>query len=70
MCEYCEDLRSDLSENNSSDFDDGVTIELTCEDGQWEIVATGHFDSGYICGSKSVKVNYCPMCGRKLVGND
>lgn len=66
MCDYCDDLRHDLGESLSSDYDDGVVIEMTQEKGRWEIVAAGYYDGGYLCGSKAVEIDYCPMCGRRL----
>lgn len=68
MCGYCRNSRQDLAERLPIDTMDGVTIELSCEEGTWEILATGYCDGGYICGDKKVEVNYCPMCGRSLAG--
>lgn len=68
MCEYCEDVRQTLADD-SYGCQEGVEIELSFEDGEPEIVATGFFESGCVCGSASVAINYCPMCGRDLGGD-
>lgn len=65
-CGYCRGERNDLADNRGGDYLDGVTVVLTREYGPWEIVATGYYDGGYKCGSQSVRVVYCPMCGRRL----
>lgn len=68
MCKFCGGVRQDLAENDAGDYQDGVVLEISCEDGPFEILATGYFDGGYICGTKSVEIIFCPMCGRSLGG--
>lgn len=64
-CKYCSDVRSELSDGFDA-HGDGVSIEMSHEDGPWRIMATGYYDGGYICGVEYVQISYCPMCGRKL----
>lgn len=68
MCEYCDDARQTLADDTFGG-EDGVEIELSFEGGEPEILATGYYDGGYICGCTLLKVNYCPMCGRDLRGD-
>ena len=58
MCEYCEDLKEIFSTDgelaNISNNDLNVYRGGVTEDGQFTVIID------------EFKINYCPMCGRKL----
>ena len=59
MCEYCQqDYQQTLSDEG------GLTLEIIKEDKKYgiESVFNGKHEHMYTF----TKINYCPMCGRKL----
>lgn len=66
-CEYCRwDGPKRLCETDS--WGDGVSafIHMKCLDGPC-LSLTALYDCGYVSGGRDVQINYCPMCGRKLI---
>ena len=54
-CEFCRDKKEKMPENGQ--FNYGFSIE----DGElWAY-------DGYLDGGAAIKINYCPLCGRRLV---
>ena len=59
MCEYCKKVRDDNEPLIWSEFMDGELsecVEIRYKHGQFELWS----------GISFVRINYCPMCGRKL----
>lgn len=62
MCGYCEGGKP-INEC----YSEGVEVRLIHNrDGSWVLDATGYYDGGYICGSVTMQIVACPMCGRAL----
>lgn len=61
MCEFCENIAKTSSEYALKRFQGGDFITKD-GDGYGLLIDTG--DSGCL---GYIKINYCPMCGRKLV---
>lgn len=61
MCEFCEDIAMDNDEYYGKRYDGGDFI-FKDENGFGLLIDTG--DSGRL---GYIKVNFCPICGRKLV---
>lgn len=59
MCEYCEKGKEKDFETDNHDFDMGI------EGGTLSVFYQEPDNYHHIC-SADVKINYCPMCGRKL----
>ena len=61
MCEFCEDITTNNDEYMKKRYAGG---DFICKDenGFGVLIDTG--DSGCL---GYIKINYCPMCGRKLV---
>lgn len=73
MCEYCSETKSrkSLIERNtySSNVECYIGIDMDINENMLEIVAVGEVgspsrDTAYVEAAK--RINYCPMCGRKL----
>ena len=64
MCEFCEDITTNNDEYMKKRYAGG---DFICKDenGFGILIDTG--DSGCL---GYIKINYCPMCGRKLVEDD
>lgn len=60
-CEYCSDVRSELSGGCDAKHGEGVEVEMS--HGRWLLAVTGHYDIG---GIQLLEAAYCPICGRKL----
>ena len=75
MCEYCDKKNPKyLSERELSKYHEEVYLGIDCgidfEEGLLMIeacTASGYNEPGY--EEKNIKINYCPMCGRKLNTN-
>lgn len=59
-CPYCE-LSKELV-NDEDGLGNGVWAFV--RDGK--LVASASFDGGWISAQKETKINFCPMCGRRL----
>ena len=69
MCEHCDGQRQTLFEGPHS-REDGVVVELVFDGDVPKIICTGYADGGFICGWAKLEINYCPMCGSKLGGDE
>lgn len=71
MCEYCveEDMKS-LSERKTSNWHRAYTgIECLVDSENGNIIIQACLDNAHvepIYKETKIKINYCPMCGRKL----
>ena len=63
MCKYCEQ-RKTLTADISSE---GAEITII-HDKEWGpcLYVEAYCQAGYDCGDGYFKIDYCPMCGRKL----
>ncbi|OBU97835.1 hypothetical protein A7B51_00225 [Lentilactobacillus parabuchneri] len=65
-CKYCHEPFLDFSGRTDYEIDlDDTAYCGTDDEGNLEFGA--YFDSGCASKIEAVKINYCPMCGRKLV---
>lgn len=64
-CRYCHDPFLALSGKADYEIDEEEAYCGTDDKGILEFGAS--FDSGYLSADKVVNINYCPMCGRKLL---
>lgn len=65
-CRYCHDPFLDFSGRTDYEVDlEDAAYCGTDDEGSLEFGAS--FDSGCVSKNESVNINYCPMCGRKLV---
>lgn len=65
MCKYCDTTKG-MTILDSSLYDgEGIEISLDAKTG--DIVVNTEHDSGCLCDFMNTHINYCPMCGRKLV---
>ena len=48
----------------------GLSFNAYCVifDGKLDVSYDNNDINEWVCGHKEVKINYCPMCGRKLEG--
>lgn len=67
MCKYCityEDIYNDYKYSNKKE-DSMYGISVHIENNIMMIDASGDtYESSYV--EAEIKINYCPMCGRKL----
>lgn len=69
MCQYCHYPFLDLS--GRTDYEVDLADEAYCGTDDKGLLEFGaSFDSGCLSADKVVNINYCPMCGRKLTGED
>lgn len=68
MCEFCENIGIGIPKwdfcNEKSPNYSGVAIEIRNITNNPSLVFTNSADE---YGSGYIKINYCPICGRKLV---
>lgn len=71
MCEYCRDdedkkfIIYGYSSKNSNNPDEEYTVDLWTHKNNLALFIYKTFGPGYI-DVPTIKINYCPMCGRKL----
>jgi len=69
ICKYCHEPFLDFSGRTDYEVDlEDAAYCGTDDEGNLEFGAS--FDSGCVSKSEAVNINYCPMCGRKLVEAD
>ncbi len=72
MCECCErekELPIEFEECVSSKKDEMILTERIVDNKIFILANLGFLDKGkvqYISTLSKIKINYCPMCGRKL----
>lgn len=70
MCEYCESSKA-ISERDKLASNDSTWIGIGVYIGEnilsIDACTDYHGVTGYI--EKTITINFCPMCGRKLSGN-
>jgi hypothetical protein len=60
-CKYCNNVAEDGEESNMSDiYGHAMRINLNGEYPYIDVWSDGPY------GDQSKRINYCPMCGRKL----
>ncbi|HWT74325.1 MAG TPA: hypothetical protein VN258_06360 [Mobilitalea sp.] len=69
MCEYCSDGESISNREYSNKTDAYVEFDASIDGNVLNIVCCtniGTMSQGTTYLEKDIKINYCPMCGRKL----
>ena len=71
MCEYCGHAEKDLSERTESEYNEEcyTGIQTFVDSDTSELVVIACLDNQYIkpiLKHEHIKINDCPMCGRKL----
>lgn len=71
MCEFCKKIEIGIPKwdfcNEKSPNYSGIAIEIRNITNNPSLVFTNSADE---YGSGYIKINYCPICGRKLVEDD
>lgn len=73
-CEYCKELKSLFWNENSTPENELIKEVYIESDGTITVSSTATLDyvenNPDLATDANFKINYCPMCGRKLKGAD
>lgn len=70
MCKYCDLQNGEWTKQVSSNLgvlgDLTTILDITTDGEEYFIGAYSYFSSIDSCEGGCIKINYCPVCGRKL----
>lgn len=66
-CEYCKNKFKIKPLVEPKDKDEGIVVWVKKRDEGAYLCVYGWFEYDVIIGEQQAKINYCPMCGERLV---